>query len=584
MGTEKLLGYPLAVAASLAIMSPQPVSSGDQGMNGAGGGLRNYRPHQNAPLVATPTYCPTETTPPRSRAAAESTERYSSRAAESEFFPKRRRLPGEVRSADTSPEDADKATEDGIDPEYDISRPVVAEIEAAPDWLKGLERPDIAVPRNKRIAKYIRHFSKAEEGRAVFSSWLRRSGAYRRIVSDALDKRKLPQDLMAVMFVESGCWPKAVSSAGAAGLWQFMPQTARAYGLTVRPDYDERRSIWKSTDAALNHLADLYNQFQSWHLALAAYNLGYQGLQDRMLRTNTEDFFSLVQQSDSLPAETAAYVPKILAVALILRNLEYFGFDDVEQLPALSASRINVPPNTELSLLARAAGTSVRKLRELNPQFLSDEVPDFGGNLFAYLPNGGLARAKVMLPRLLSSDQTEGVNVAVTSDFDWGQDELDSDWKSRLSKTASASQRKAEAKAKVKTAEGIPFSNAEDLPLVSDSIPHTKSTMAENATGVTDTLRRAGMATITSRASNSKLAYVGATAQASAQNVTYYQIKPGDTLAKLAQEFDVPQSELARTNGIRNHSLILVGARLRVRTKTDSPGSTGTSANVSRTP
>src|SRR5690606_25953375 len=116
----------------------------------------------------------------------------------------------------------------------------------------------------------------------MFTAWLRRSGKYEPIVNQALSKRKLPKDLAAVAFIESGWWPTAKSSAGAMGLWQFMPQTARAYGLTVSDVYDERMSIWKSTAAAVEHLDDLHTRFQSWDLALAAYNMGYQGLERRV--------------------------------------------------------------------------------------------------------------------------------------------------------------------------------------------------------------------------------------------------------------------------------------------------------------
>ncbi|MGC4068817.1 MAG: lytic transglycosylase domain-containing protein [Polyangiaceae bacterium] len=428
MGTEKMFGYPLAIIASFAMMTQRPESSStDLEVDGGGGALHAAK--EKRASAADRTTSAISNPAPAPRPGAETPELRALRAAETRLFPEYDHPPLDQKSAAMG-------TTSCENPNYDLARSAPAEIPAAPDWLKGLERPTIAVPRDPKVAKYIRHFGAAPEGRSVFSNWLRRSGAYRRIVSDALEKRGLPQDLMAVMFVESGCWPKAVSPAGAAGLWQFMPQTARAYGLTIQPGYDERRNIWRSTDAAINHLADLYNQFQSWHLALAAYNLGYQRLLDRLEQTRTEDFFSLARQPEGLPVETALYVPKILAVAVILRNLEYFGFDDVEQLPAISASRITVPPNTRLSLLARAAGTSLRRIRELNPQFLGDEVPDVGATTYAHLPNSGLARAKMMLPRLLNSDTGGDVDFKVTSDFDWGRDEI----RHRLARSARTDQ------------------------------------------------------------------------------------------------------------------------------------------------
>lgn len=321
-------------------------------------------------------------------------------------------------------------------PSYDMAQSVEFDIPATKDWLRGLNRPAIAVPRDQRIAKYIRYFAATPAGRQTFAAWLGRSGRYREIVSATLEKKGLPIDLMAVMFVESGCWPTAVSSAGAVGLWQFMPKTARAYGLVVDSALDERRSIWRSTEAAATHLGDLYAQFNSWHLALAAYNYGYQQMVNRVQETRTEDFFLLANRSESLPRETALYVPKVLAVAVILRNLEYFGFDTVEQKPPISAAAIEVPPGTRLSLIARASGTSLRQIKELNPELSSEILPDRGGPVMVHLPTRGLSRAKTMLPKLLDESERQHLDLNVTSDFDWGRDEFDTNWRSRLERTS----------------------------------------------------------------------------------------------------------------------------------------------------
>src|SRR5512145_1324907 len=375
MGTDKLLGYPLALVGSLALFSqPSLPLSTAGGSEGAGGAVRPQAAQVGqailAPIPAS-TVSPPAIPPPPGRPSAESAELRTLRMDEGSLFP-------EYGHSKLDRLGAVPASESCESPDYDLAQSVGSEIPSAGDWLRGLKRPDIAVPRDPKVARYIRYFASTPRGRETFATWLRRSGSYRDIVANALNRQHLPIDLMAVMFVESGCWPKATSSAGAAGLWQFMPQTARAYGLSVQRGYDERRSIWKSTEAALTHLSDLHAQFESWHLALAAYNLGYQQLATRLQTTRTEDFFTLAKIPDALPRETALYVPKILAVAVILRNLEYFGFDGIERLSPISASRIEVPPHTRLTLVARAAGTSARKLKELNPQIVGDSIPDIG--------------------------------------------------------------------------------------------------------------------------------------------------------------------------------------------------------------
>ena|GEM_PF-237404 len=304
-----------------------------------------------------------------------------------------------------------------------------------PRWPNGLRMPSLPVRQNPRVAKYIRYFSNNPEGRKLFTTWLRRSGRYRSVITRALEQRDLPRDLLSIVFVESGFWPTAVSSAGAVGLWQFMPQTAKAYGLSVARDYDERQSIFQATNAAADHLSDLFARFQSWDLALAAYNLGYASLSDRLQQYGVDDFWSLAQIPDALPKETELYVPKVLAVAVLVNNLEYFGFGDVELAKPIDAAELEVPSGIRLSLIARAAGTSTRALRELNPQIHGDILPDRGEPLALFVPGNGLSRARSMLPSLLSRQENRELDREVSPDFDWSRDEFDAQALTRLERT-----------------------------------------------------------------------------------------------------------------------------------------------------
>jgi len=304
--------------------------------------------------------------------------------------------------------------------------------------------PSLPVRQNPRVAKYIRYFSNSPEGRKVFTTWLRRSGRYRSVITRALEQRDLPRDLLALVFVESGFWPTAKSSAGAVGLWQFMPQTAKAYGLSVERDYDERQSIFQATNAAADHLSDLFARFQSWDLALAAYNLGYGSLSDRLQQYGVDDFWSLAQIPDALPKETELYVPKVLAVSVLINNLEYFGFGDVELAKPIDAAELEVPSGIRLSMIARAAGTSARALRELNPQIRTDILPDRGEPLTLFVPGNGVARARSMLPALLSRQDDRDLDREVSSDFDWGHDDLGAQGQSRLERTDPKRRRRQE--------------------------------------------------------------------------------------------------------------------------------------------
>ena len=301
------------------------------------------------------------------------------------------------------------------------------------DPLAGLQMPDLPVPRNSHVLKYIRYFSEHHEGRKNFAEALRRSGRFQEIIAKAFRELGLPQDLIAVAFIESGFSTEAVSTAGAAGLWQFMPSTGRAYGLQIESTLDERASIWRSTEAAAHHLSDLYERFRSWELALAAYNLGFDGLDRRLDEWETDDFWTLADSPGALPKETAHYVPKILAAAVIFANLDAYGFADVERAPAIDASELEVPGGTHLAVVARAAGTSLRVLRELNPELLADIVPDRGGEATIHIPRSGLARARAMLPKLATD--TDDRTTRVSEDFDWGKDDVRTG-RSRLERTS----------------------------------------------------------------------------------------------------------------------------------------------------
>jgi membrane-bound lytic murein transglycosylase D len=296
--------------------------------------------------------------------------------------------------------------------------------ELSAGWMSGLRMPDLPVRGDAKIARFLHYFVDDPQGRKIFRSWLRRSGRYRGAVELALRERVLPRDLVALVFVESGFSPQAVSSAGAVGLWQFMPETARAYGLSVEADFDERRSVARASDAGARHLSDLYEKFGSWELALAAYDMGYKGMLDRVRDSGSNDYWTLSKLDGALPKEALLYVPKVLAVAILLNNLERFGFQDTRVDPPIATANLEVPAGVDLALVARATGTSIQRLRELNPELLSDSIPDRGRTFVAHVPTSGLARAHAMLPRLLDRRARDGLEHEVGRGFDWGKDEM----------------------------------------------------------------------------------------------------------------------------------------------------------------
>lgn len=292
-------------------------------------------------------------------------------------------------------------------------------------FFANLKMPEIPIRPHERVKQYVEYFTQNSEGRRVFRTWLKRSGRYSKSVNGAIRELLLPQDLAAVVFVESGYSPKAVSSAGAVGLWQFMAATGRVYGLAIESDLDERKSVERSSHAAVKLLADMRDRFGSWELALAAYNMGYGALIDRIKNVSTNDFWVLSDIEGVLPRETVLYVPKVLATAVILRNLDRFGFDDTRVDPPVVSADLDVPAGTHLSIVARASGSSVKTIRELNPELLTDLVPERGRTYPVHVPSSGMSRAQSLLPRLIEQrDRGDNLERVAGDDFDWGRDDL----------------------------------------------------------------------------------------------------------------------------------------------------------------
>ena len=197
--------------------------------------------------------------------------------------------------------------------------------------------------------------------------WIKRSGQYLAPIEAALRKHNLPQDLKYVAVAESALRPHAGSPKGAMGFWQFIEPTGRKYGLTIDPEKDERRNLPASTEAALVYLRELREMFGSWTLAVAAYNMGENGLRKEIATQGSGDYYRLY-----LSLETQRYVFRILAAKTILSDPGRYGFhlrpDDI--FPARPSERItlDIARETPLLAVAQAANTSVKIIKDLNPE------------------------------------------------------------------------------------------------------------------------------------------------------------------------------------------------------------------------
>jgi membrane-bound lytic murein transglycosylase D len=242
-------------------------------------------------------------------------------------------------------------------------------------WVKELHLPSTFPNVDGRILTYLDFYRVSPEGKAILRGWARKRGRYEALIAGILAKSGVPTDLVWQSLVESGHNPTIRSPAGAAGLWQFMPETARMYGLTVDRWIDERLDPERSTVAAARVMGDLYQRFGNWELALAAYNMGDAGLMRAIRKYNTNDFWVLSRYEAGLPMETALYVPRIIALTIAMQNPKTFGIDEIEPDPPADFEPATVPAGQLLSGIARSLGVEDEALVALNPQLLMQRTP-----------------------------------------------------------------------------------------------------------------------------------------------------------------------------------------------------------------
>ncbi len=223
---------------------------------------------------------------------------------------------------------------------------------------------------HERVDYWVERFTTDKRG--DFTRFLERSGRYVPMISAKLEEREMPQDLIYLAMIESGFNPTAYSHAAASGIWQFIAETGQRYGLDINRAVDERNDPVKATDAALDYLTYLHGRFDSWYLAAAGYNTGENRVA-RIMREVTgsekgseESYYQIWER---LPRETRDYVPLMVAAARISKEPEKYGFEHVRLEEPLSYEEVVVDPATPLEAVAKAAGTTIDAIQDLNPHF-----------------------------------------------------------------------------------------------------------------------------------------------------------------------------------------------------------------------
>lgn len=232
------------------------------------------------------------------------------------------------------------------------------------------------------VLGHINRYLSYKEGLSMI---IGRQMAYFPIFEDVLIRKQLPTDLKYLTVIESALKPSATSRVGAAGLWQLMRGTGRMLGLKINREVDERRNPYLSTEAASQYLQMLYEEFDDWTLALAAYNSGPGRVRSAIRRSGSRDYWTLRR---FLPKETRNYVPAYIAATYL--STYYYAHEVtpiVEHKDFMSVSNIQIYEKISFKEISEITGTSIETLIAMNPGYLRRYIPESEEGSHLLLPN-----------------------------------------------------------------------------------------------------------------------------------------------------------------------------------------------------
>jgi membrane-bound lytic murein transglycosylase D len=439
----------------------------------------------------------------------------------------------------------------------DTSRPAV-QVPVAPEAVRReaatlLGRPtwDIDVETyasHQRVQYWMTYFT--GRSRWHFERYIERAGRYDSMIRTRLAAAGLPQDLLYLALIESGFAQTIRSRAGAVGIWQFIPGTARMYNLTVDAWLDDRRDPFMATDAAIRFLGDLNRRFGSWYLAAAAYNSG-PGKIVRGLRRgdydamNGNDAFFAMAEGSFLRRETRDYVPKLIAAALLGKEPERYGFTGLTRWTPLEYDSVQVPFAVGLDVVARLAGAPRDSIETMNPRFIRGVTPP-DRRVWVKVPVGTADSVAARLAVLPASDRVT-VMIHVVS---------------RGETLSSLARRYGVTSSDIKSANRLPSNRLvrNQRLVIPTSLGRTRNLVANEAPRRTT---RARATTTSTRATSTR---TGTTRATTARSTTrrVHIVRAGESPYSIAQSFGVSLADLQRANNLTRRSVIRPGQSIRI--------------------
>ena len=228
----------------------------------------------------------------------------------------------------------------------------------------------ITLPYNDIVRGYLIHYS--EKMKSGMKRIIGLSSYYMPIFQETFDRHGLPEELKAMAIIESALNPTAVSRAGAKGMWQFMYNTAKLYGLHIDSFVDERLDPVKSADAAARYLKDAYKIFGDWNLAIASYNCGAGNVQKAIKRAGSRQFWDIWP---FLPRETRGYVPAFVGALYAMKYHKEHGIEALAAPMPVHTDTFKIRKMVHLKQVSELTGAPLEELQSLNPQYRHNIIP-----------------------------------------------------------------------------------------------------------------------------------------------------------------------------------------------------------------
>lgn len=374
---------------------------------------------------------------------------------------------------------------------------------------------------NVRVKKWIDLFN--GKLRPNFKRWLGRLGHYGPAIEQVLNDENVPSDLIYLAMIESGFNLQATSHASAVGPWQFIRSTGQMYGLKSDFFVDDRQDLILATKAAAQHLKDLYKIYGDWYLAFAAYNAGPGTVSRAIKRTHSKNYWA-ISRTRYLKPETKDYVPKILAAMHIVKNYRQYGYSHQDFESPMEFDRVLIPDATDITVIAKSAGTTVDVIQKLNPALVSGITrPD--SRVPIYIPKG---RKELFMRKYASVPTSRRVQ-------------------SLYHRVAPQESLKSIAK--------IYNMNASSLAQANNMSASQSLHSGQSLKIPTNKKVLLAMASKLNQGSSSKY-----------KNV-YYKVKKGDTLSRIAKKFKTKPVRIAKLNNIKSTSKLKIGQQLTIQKK-----------------